>query len=196
MKAAKDKRTTGAAGDVHAEIAETAAYLHTGTPGEASDASEFPGTQALLFAIADKVAAAVPRSVALSGRRYWLRVGLALEIEVFATPGEALPLLSGVTFSTAEGDDAPGAAIDATVARLRGGAPGHAIAPDRAALMKALRADVSAGVPRYVEFHGRMYWPRVHVHMRVEVFAAPGGTLPLLSGLMLSTTNHGHAPGH
>jgi hypothetical protein len=68
--------------------------------------------------------------------------------------------------------------------------------PELAGLLTAIRKAVAAGVPRFVFFKSRNYWLRVQLTGRLDVFAQPGDAVPLVSGLSLSTEDHGHAPGH
>ncbi len=98
----RSKRPGRAARDVHAVIREQAAHLKA-TPGLLiSDADDYPECAALLHAARKQVEATIPAAVTFEGRRYWLRVRLALQLEVFDTPGAAEPLLAGAT-ATREG---------------------------------------------------------------------------------------------
>ena len=101
------KRPGRAARDVHTLIAEQAATLRHAPPGLA-DASEFPEIDALLHAGREAVAAGVPRFVFFKGRNYWLRVRLAVQLDVFAHRSDATPLLCGLSFSTEDTGHEPG----------------------------------------------------------------------------------------
>jgi hypothetical protein len=96
----QSKRPGRAARDVHAAIAEQAAELRSAGRFGVRDADELPETAALLDAARDAVAAGVPRFVRHAGRNYWLRVRLVgLEIDLFAAPGDAEPLVRGASMS-------------------------------------------------------------------------------------------------
>ena len=101
------KRPGRAARDVHALIAEQAAAIRHAPPG-LTDASEFPEIDALLHAGREAVAAGVPRFVFFKGRNYWLRVRLAVQLDVFANRSDATPLLCGLSFSTEDAGYQPG----------------------------------------------------------------------------------------
>ena len=94
--------------NVHATIREHAAALNA-TPGfGVCDADEFPELAALLTASRAAVGAGVPRIVFFKGRNYWLRVRLAVQLDIYEQPGDALPLVQGMSFSTEDHGHAPG----------------------------------------------------------------------------------------
>lgn len=103
-----DRKPAGAPRDVHAAIREAAASLKASTRTGFRNADEFPEVSALLHAGRDAVAATVPRSLEFEGRTYWLRVRLAAQVDIFDAPGDAVPLVSGVSFSTTDHGHAPG----------------------------------------------------------------------------------------
>ena len=92
------------------------------------------------------------------------------------------------------------AAIRAEAEKVKGAAVASARSadetPELAALLDACTEAVAAGVPRFVFFKGRNYWLRVRLAVQLDVFAQPSDAVPLVSGLSISTENHGHAPGH
>lgn len=104
----QSKRPAREARDVHAAILAAAERLKSSGRTGFREAAEFPDVAALLYAIRDAVAEGVPRSVVFEGRRYWLRVRLAVQIDVFASPGDAEPLLRGASFSTDDHGHRPG----------------------------------------------------------------------------------------
>jgi hypothetical protein len=93
---------------VHAAIAAAGAALKASGRVGIRDAADFPEAAALLHAIRDAIADAVPRSVMFEGRRYWPRVRLAAQIDVFASPGDGEPLLIGASLSADEHGHRPG----------------------------------------------------------------------------------------
>ena len=68
--------------------------------------------------------------------------------------------------------------------------------PELAALLHAGREAVAAGVPRFMFFKGRNYWLRARLVVKLDIFAQPGDSEPLVSDMGFSTDGHGHAPGH
>lgn len=98
----RSRRPAREARDVHAAILAAGEALKSGGRVGIRSGDEFPEVSELLHAIRDAIAASVPRSVVFEGRRYWPRVCLAVQIDVFAAPGDAEPLLMGVSFSTDE----------------------------------------------------------------------------------------------
>lgn len=104
----RSKRPGRAARDVHAVIREQAAHLKA-TPGlQISDADDYPEAGALLHAARQRVESSIPSAVHFKGRRYWIRVRLALQLEVFDAPGAAEPLLVGATVTHEGFGHAPG----------------------------------------------------------------------------------------
>lgn len=94
--------------DVHAAIRSEAAALKASSREGLGEADEFPAVAGLLEAARGAVAAGVPRFVVHKGRTYWLRARLAAHIDVFGAPGDAEPLLSGLTGSSDEHGHVPG----------------------------------------------------------------------------------------
>lgn len=103
----KGKRPGRVERDVHAAIAEEAARLRIGEASRVSGSSEFPESTALLNAAREAISANVPRFLSYRGRRYWLRVRLLAQFDVFAGPGDAVPLLEGLAGSTEDYGHAP-----------------------------------------------------------------------------------------
>jgi len=104
----QSKRPGRAARDVHAIIREDAATLKaTPRPGM-RDADSMPEVAALLAASRRAVEGSIPSAVVFEGRRYFLRVRLALQLDVFDSPGAAEPLVRGATFSFDDFGHAPG----------------------------------------------------------------------------------------
>jgi hypothetical protein len=78
----------------------------------------------------------------------------------------------------------------------RGGcSPAHEV-PELAALLNAARAAVDASLPAGFEFHGRRYFLRSVLVVRLEVFDSPAEDEPLVRGVSLSSEGFGHVPGH
>lgn len=98
----QSKRPGRADRDVHEAIRADAQALKTSQHFGLRDSDEFPELAALLHAGREAVAAGVPRFVCHKGRNYWLRVRLAVQLEVFAQPGDAEPLVSGMSLSSDE----------------------------------------------------------------------------------------------
>lgn len=102
------KRPGRAARDVHAVIrAQAEALKRAARPGM-RDADEMPEIAALLGAARAAVEGASPAAVIFEGRRYYLRVRMALQLDVFDSPGDADPLVRGASFSCEEFGHVPG----------------------------------------------------------------------------------------
>lgn len=104
----RSKRPAREARDVHAAILAAAQALKASGRVGIRDGSEFPEVEALLHAARDAIAAQMPQSFVFEGRRYWLRSRLGAQIDVFAAPGDADPLLMGAAFSTDDHGHRPG----------------------------------------------------------------------------------------
>ena len=104
----QSKRPGRAAREVHEAIRADAEALKQSGRIRMRDASEFPELSALLYACRDAVTAGIPRFVHFKGRNYWLRVRLSTELDVFAEPGDAAPLVRGMNYSNDEHGHAPG----------------------------------------------------------------------------------------
>lgn len=94
--------------DVHAAIREQAETLRTAPRPGVRDADEMPEVAALLAASRRAVESSIPSAVLFEGRRYFLRVRLAMQLEVFDVPGAAAPLVRGATVSTENFGHVPG----------------------------------------------------------------------------------------
>mgnify|MGYP000854664517 FL=1 len=92
------------------------------------------------------------------------------------------------------------AAIGAAAKKLRAratfGVRNASELPEVAALMDAASAAGVTEVPDSFEFHGRLYYLRARVILRMDIYDSPGAALPLLSGASFSKEDGGHAPGH
>ncbi len=108
MSGKRSKRPAREARDVHAAILAAAQTLKSRACVGICDGSEFPEVAALLHAARDAIAASVPQSVVFEGRRYWVRSRVMAQIDVFAAPGDADPLLMGASFSTTDHGHRPG----------------------------------------------------------------------------------------
>lgn len=106
--AKRSKRPGRAARDVHAMIRTQAEALKRAARPGTRDADEMPEIAALLGAARVAVEGAIPAAVIFEGRRYYLRARLALQLDVFDSPGDADPLVRGATFSSEEFGHVPG----------------------------------------------------------------------------------------
>jgi hypothetical protein len=104
----RSKRQSHAARDVHGAIREAAAALQSSPHVGFRDADELPEVAELMHAARIAVQAGVPRSFVFEGRRYWLRVRLAVQIDVFDSVGAGEPLIRGASLSTEGIGHAPG----------------------------------------------------------------------------------------
>ena len=102
------KRAGREARDVHEAIRADAESLKGAARFGMRDADEFPELAELMHAGREAVAAAVPGSLVFKGRTYWLRARLAVQLDIFAAPGDAAPLVSGLSLSTDDHGHAPG----------------------------------------------------------------------------------------
>lgn len=104
----RSKRPGRAARDVHAVIREQAETLKaTPRPGM-RDADHMPEVAALLAASRQAVESSIPSALVFEGRRCFLRVRLALQLDVFDSPGAADPLVRGATLSLEDFGHVPG----------------------------------------------------------------------------------------
>lgn len=104
----QSKRPGRDARDVHASIRAEAERLATSARCGVRMADELPAVAGLLGAARAAVESAIPSGFDYEGRRYFLRVCMALQIEVFEGPGSGAPLVRGITFSTEDFGHAPG----------------------------------------------------------------------------------------
>lgn len=104
----RSKRPGRAARDVHAVIREQAERLKSAAQAGMRDPDDMPEVAALLAASRAAVESSVPSAVVFEGRRYFLRVRLALQLDVFDSPGAGEPLLQGATMSSEDFGYVPG----------------------------------------------------------------------------------------
>jgi hypothetical protein len=104
----QSKRPGRAARDIHAVILAQAAELKASPGLRISDADDYPELAALLHCCRRQVEAGVPSAVSFEGHRYFLRVRLALQLDVFDSAGAAAPLISGATASAEDFGHVPG----------------------------------------------------------------------------------------
>lgn len=104
----RSKRPGRAARDLHAVIREQAEHLKAGPGFRISDADTYPECAALLHAGRKHVESSIPAAFVFEGRRYYLRVCLALQLDVFDSPGAADPLVRGATVNAETFGHAPG----------------------------------------------------------------------------------------
>lgn len=102
------KRPGRADRDIHAAIKSAAESLRRAPAFGVREADEGTELGDLLAAARAAVEGAVPSGFEFHGRRYFLRVRLALWLDVFDTPADALPLVAGATLSSQEFGHAPG----------------------------------------------------------------------------------------
>lgn len=102
------KRPGRAARDVHAVIREQAETLNRMPQFGMRDAESLPEVAALLAASRECIERSVPAAVVFEGRRYYLRVRMALQLDVFDAPGAAAPLIRGATASAEDFGHVPG----------------------------------------------------------------------------------------
>lgn len=106
---ADDSKHPGrAAPDIHAVIREAADELRRRPAFGLSDASKLHELAALLLSARAAVADAAPKSFEFHGRPYYLRVRMALQLEVFDAPGDSAPLVCGASLSMDEHGHVPG----------------------------------------------------------------------------------------
>jgi len=98
----------GKADDAHAAIRAEADKARSLPPFLASKARQWPALDALIAAGRGAVEGSIPASFDHKGRRYFLRVRLAMQLDFFENPGDAAPMLSGVTLSAEGFGHAPG----------------------------------------------------------------------------------------
>lgn len=91
-------------------------------------------------------------------------------------------------------------AIRAAAAQLAGspftGVLDAASFPELNALLDEASRAVEGGVPTAFVFHGRTYFLRARIAAQLDVFESDGAARPLISGVVFSRENVGHAPGH
>lgn len=102
------KRPSRASRDIHEAIRAQAEALRTSPRFGFRDAEDVPEVAALMACCRREVEAGVPKSVLFEGRRYWLTVRLAIQFDVYASPGDGEPLITGATFSTENFGHMPG----------------------------------------------------------------------------------------
>jgi hypothetical protein len=93
------KRPGRVARDVHDRIRAEAEALSRAPRFGVREPDGLPGVAGLLTAAREAVEAAMPSAFDYEGRRYFLRARLAIQVDVFDTPGAGSPLVSGATFS-------------------------------------------------------------------------------------------------
>lgn len=94
------KRPGRASRDIHATVREHAERLKAAPQFGTRDADELPEVAALLVASREAVERSVPAAVVFEGRRYYLRVRLAMQLDVFDSPGAGEPLIRGAAMSS------------------------------------------------------------------------------------------------
>ncbi|MBL8328718.1 MAG: hypothetical protein JNJ71_07675 [Rubrivivax sp.] len=94
------RRPGRAARNVHAQIREEANQLRQAPRSGVRDAEELPAVAGLMVCARRAVESAVPSTIEYEGRRYFIRVHLAVQIDIFDTPGASDPLVCGVVFSS------------------------------------------------------------------------------------------------
>lgn len=104
----RSRRAGRAARDVHAAILAAAEALKAAPTFGVRDAEEVPELAELLHAARAAVQRSVPSAFEFEGRRYWLRVRLATQLDVFDSPACAAPLVCGAYLSTEDFGHAPG----------------------------------------------------------------------------------------
>ena len=102
------KQSGGDADDAHAAIRDEADKARRLPAGSFSNAKRWPALHPLLTAGRTAVEASIPTSFDHLGRRYFLRVRLAMQLEIFETPGAAVPLIHGASISPEGFGHAPG----------------------------------------------------------------------------------------
>jgi hypothetical protein len=104
----QSKRPGRAARDVHARIREQADAVRRATRFGVRDADETPELAALMTSARRAIEAAMPATFEHEGRTFYLCTRLALQLDIFDTPGTDEPLMRGAVFSAAEFGHAPG----------------------------------------------------------------------------------------
>lgn len=89
-------------------ILAQAAQLKASPGLRISVAEDYPETAALLHCCRRRVEASIPSTVMFEGHLYFLRVRLALQLDVFDSPSAAEPLISGATASAEDFGHVPG----------------------------------------------------------------------------------------
>ena len=102
------KRPGRAARDIHATIRATADELRARPTFGVQPADELPELAELLESARAAVADTVPKCFDFHGRRYYLRVRLAFQYDIFDMPGAAVPLVRGASLSSESYGHAPG----------------------------------------------------------------------------------------
>lgn len=96
------------AANVHEVIQAQADKLRQAPAFGVRNADELPAVGALLQAGREAIEATVPASFVFCGRTYYVRARLAVQLDVYAGPGDAVPLVRGASFSTEGFGHAPG----------------------------------------------------------------------------------------
>ncbi len=102
------KRPGRVSRDVHEAIRAHAEVLRTSPRFGARNAEDMPEVAALMTRCRQEVETSIPKSTVFEGRRYWLTVRLALQFDVYASPGDGEPLIRGATFSAEDFGHMPG----------------------------------------------------------------------------------------
>lgn len=95
----RSKRPNRTAQDLHATIREAAERFNKAPVFGVRGADESPEVAELVAAARTAIEATMPTAFEFHGRRYFLRVRLGLQLDIFDTPGAALPLVRGTSFS-------------------------------------------------------------------------------------------------
>ena len=98
----------GNAYDAHAAIRAEAEKARSLPPFLASKAGQWPALDSLIAAGRTTVEGSIPASFDHKGRRYFLRVRLAMQLDIFEGPGDAAPMVIGATLSAAGFGHGPG----------------------------------------------------------------------------------------
>ena len=105
----RSKRSGRADRDVHAVIREQAEWVKRSMRSRPLWRHGIPNElDALCTAACEAVEFAVPPSIEFEGRRYFLRVSLAMKLELFDSPSNIDPLICVVTSSIERFGHAPG----------------------------------------------------------------------------------------
>lgn len=104
----QSKRPGRAARDVHAAIKLQAAAARRAPSFGIRDAEETPELAALMRSARGRIEQGMPSTFEHEGRTYYLRTCLAMQFEIFDTPGTGAPLMRGAVFSGEGFGHAPG----------------------------------------------------------------------------------------
>ena len=83
--------------DVHERIRREADEVRALPSATFSDVEARPALSGLMESVMDGVEAAVPSFIDHQGRRYWIRVRVMADIGVYASPGDALPMVRAMS---------------------------------------------------------------------------------------------------